>query len=483
MGALTSIEHIVVLMLENRSFDSLLGRLYPKSDSFDGLSGGESNLDSAGNLVKAWAVPGADTTTMRIPDPDPGELWTDMNEQLFETSSPGPGADCSMGGFVKSYASQRGKTAVPPVPDRVMHGFLPEQVPVLSRLARQFAVCDRWHASAPCQTWPNRLFVHTGTADGYENNTPKAIPFEMPTIFNRFEDLGIGNGWKIYFHDVPQTVTLGKLWGHLSNFNFFASFRQDASQGTLPKYSFIEPRYFPDVELPNDQHPPHVVTMGEQLIAEVYNCLRAGPAWTETLLIITYDEHGGNYDHVAPPAATPPSSTRSIPFNFDRYGVRVPAVIISPYVRQGTVLRAPGATPFDHTSILATLRTRFALGPALTQRDAVAPDLDAALNLPSATNLGPQTVEALPYVATPSELQLAKQVPLNDMQRALLTLSKLLPKDSSNVNDTLATLKARPPLTQAEADQVAADAKSDLEGAVADVRGRLSALFGSSQSP
>ena len=147
-------------------------------------------------------------------------------------------------------------------------------------------------------------------------------------------------------------------------------------------------------------HPPHVVTLGEQLIASVYNTLRASSAWTKTLLIITFDEHGGCYDHVAPPPATPLGAVPTAPFNFDRYGVRVPAVIVSPFIQQSTVLRPPAATPYDHTSIQATLLKRFPeLGPPLTARVASAPDLGNALVLTAPTNLGPARLDALPLRA------------------------------------------------------------------------------------
>ena len=190
------------------------------------------------------------------------------------------------------------------------------------------------------------------------------------------------NSWVIYRHDFSLALNLPRLWLFPLNFFLFSDFLDDAKNGNLPAYSFIEPRYLPDVDLPNDQHPPHGVTAGEQLIATVYNALRKGPQWTSTLLIITYDEHGGCYDHVPPPAATSPDMAKSSPFNFDRYGVRVPAVIVSPYIKAGTILRAPkGSPPFDHTSVMATLRNRFGLGAPLTHRDAAAPDLGSASDM------------------------------------------------------------------------------------------------------
>lgn len=475
MGALSKINHVVVLMLENRSFDCLLGKLYPKSATFDGLAGNETNPDLGGNSVPVWNSADADKASMSIPNPDPGEFWVDMNMQLFGTPTlPRPLPVPSMSGFVRNYQNQRDKPAASYVARSVMHFFTPEQVPVISQLARQFAVCDRWHASAPCQTWPNRFFVHTATANGYENNDPPHTPYEMPTIFNRLEERG--TSWKVYFHDMPQSLTLSKLWPHADHFRLYPEFIADAKLGHLPAYSFVEPRYFTDITLPNDMHPPHVVTLGEQLIAEVYNALRAGPKWTETLLIITYDEHGGCYDHVPPPSAMPPSPRPTSPFNFDRYGVRVPAIIASPYVRQGTILRPSGDVPFDHTSIIATLRKRFSLGASLTARDAVAPDLDLVLALELPSNLGPERVEALPYAPSPTEVAQAQTEPLNHHQKALVKLAGLLPSEGADgdftafIESHIARLRAGLQPTGIEAVQNSADA-------VAVIKSRLGTLF------
>jgi len=429
MTGLSQIKHVVVLMLENRSFDNMLGKLYAKTPDFDGLDGGETNLDSQGNPIPTQNIGGTDQAAMSIPDPDPGELWKDINMQIFESETVPAGANPTMGGFVKSYLAQAAVAPGNYDPNRVMNYFTSEQVPVISRLARQFAVCDRWFASAPCQTWPNRFFVHAGTANGYENNEPTHFPYQMSTIFNQFESAGMENAWKIYYHDYAQTWALSKLWLLLDHFHFYDQFQQDAKNGTLPAYSFIEPRYYPhSKELANDQHPPYVVTLGEQLIADAYNCVRNGPAWQQTLLIITYDEHGGCYDHVAPPPAQPPGTNVTAPFNFNRYGVRVPAVIVSPYIKAGTVLRPPGAVPFDHTSIIATLRKCFpALGAPLTLREAAAPTVADALSLPEPTNMGPDRLDALPFVVTPSQVAKAQLAPLNGMQSALLKLAAHLP--------------------------------------------------------
>jgi phospholipase C len=146
---------------------------------------------------------------------------------------------------VDNYTRQ---TAKPPyTPNAVMHYYTPRQVPVISTLAQHYAVCDQWHASAPNQTWPNRFFAHCATAGGYVNNSPPHFPYMMPTIFDRITRSGISNGWKIYFHDMPQALTLAHLWLQRDRFRLFGEFPDDAAKGNLPGYSFIEPRYFADL--------------------------------------------------------------------------------------------------------------------------------------------------------------------------------------------------------------------------------------------
>jgi phospholipase C len=427
-AALSKINHFIVLMLENRSFDNLLGRLYPKSNTFDGLSGDEFNLDPAGKPIHVNNLQGMTADVLSTPDPNPGERWTDINEQLFGVIDPPAGAIPQMNGFVRNYLKQTKWPAERYDPKRIMHCFLPEQVPVLSQLARQFAVSDRWFASAPTQTWPNRFFVHAATANGYENNAPPHFPYMMPTIFDRLKDMDPVNGWRIYFHDVPQSSALSRLWRIRHRFTRFSKFQSDAQEARLPAYAFIEPDYLSFLGPQNDQHPPTSVAAGERLIAAVYNALRQSPLWTSSLLIIVFDEHGGCFDHVPPPAAVAPSLRASNPFNFDRYGVRVPAVLVSPYIQQGLVLRPPADTPFDHTSIIATLRKRFDLGGPLSERDAVAPTFEGVLTLPDPTNMGPERIDApaaQPRAASPEALSDPAQ--MTDLQASLTELARVLP--------------------------------------------------------
>ncbi len=424
------IEHVVVLMLENRSFDCMLGWLYRDRPDFDGLTGHETNPwhrdDGSTEAVSVWNDGTLTPEAACIPNPDPGELFDDIAMQIYGLH---PDGTPRMDGFVDNYARQPANGAVLD-PRAIMHCFTPEQLPVLSMLARSFGVSDRWFASAPCETWPNRLFAHTGSGGGQVNNGAIPLPFRLPSVFRRMGSRG--RSWKVYFHDLPQTAGLLNLWSRIpTHFRFFdPEFAVDAERGQLPNYSFIEPRYFTNRLLrrvPNDAHPPHNVAYAEQLIAAVYNAVRAGPGWERTLLVVTFDEHGGCYDHVAPPDATPTGRSTRGGFAFDRYGPRVPAVIVSPYVPAGSVIRPPETgPPFDHTSIIATLDALFDLGPPLSARAAKAPDLRCALRLEGPDNRGPLCIDATEAAPTRQETRALHRRPRNSYQRRLLWPGALL---------------------------------------------------------
>lgn len=408
----TPIRHIVVLMLENRSFDNVFGYLRKASPEFDGLDGAPCPGNDG---IAPWPTPPG-TSTPTMPDPDPGETFDDINAQLF--NGPITGVP-PMSGFVANYRAKGGNGA------DIMHSFTPADLPVLSELANSFAVSDRWYASAPCQTWPNRFFAHTGTANGYENNTLDGFPFPMQTIFNELQGV---LPWRVYFHDFPQAALLSRLWPYFGNFRLIDDFVSDAAAGKLPAYAFIEPQYYPDLQhLANDMHPPHHVPLADALVARVYNAVRASPNWTSTLLIVTFDEHGGCFDHVPPPAAVQPEPPRAAQrFAFDRYGVRVPAVVISPYTAGNTVLRADGPTPFDHTSIIKTVRNCFGIAGPLSAREAAAPDLAAALNAPFDLHRGPASVTATTPEIDAATLAAARNRETTHMQDLLVLAAKNL---------------------------------------------------------
>jgi phospholipase C len=448
-NGLKNIEHIVVLMMENRSFDNMLGWKH-------GLSENAFNLDLAGNEIGVWPRPGEPPgTDMTIPNPDPGEGFTDMNFQLFGKILPDADDRPDMSGFVRSYQAQFMVNGEPNRARDIMHCYQPGQLPATTGLADAFGISDRWHASAPCQTWPNRLFVASATAAGYVNNLPvppehawdvlKRLPFEQPTIFNQFHEgfLKFDKGWRIYFHDFALNFLFAQLWKHLDHFHFYERFKRDVARGKLQSYSFIEPRYFADPLnglMPNDSHPPHDVTLGEELIADVYNTLRSNEkVWTKTLLIVTYDEHGGCYDHyvgdLQPRSAVSPDPTAApkpdqYGFTFDRFGVRVPTLLISPYIECGTVHRAPEDSkyPFDHTTIIKTVKECFDLKfDCLTQRDKHAPSLAGVL-CDEIVNMGPERIEVPPPKISKETLDKAGAAPLNDFQRALYLAASVLPE-------------------------------------------------------
>jgi phospholipase C len=457
---LPKIEHVVVLMMENRSFDCMLGYLYPKSDAFDGLDGSESNPwhrhDGSVEEIRVWNNPLIHAESACIPNRELGELFADIQMQLFGLE-PRPDGKPNMTGFVDNFMRQPPEQGRVPDPKSVMHCFTPAQVPALSQLGTAFSVSDRWHASAPCETWPNRYFAHAGTGGGYVNN--EFLPLPRPslhpsrTIYRRLEEYGCT--WKIYFHDLPQAATLADLWLKIpTHFSLFGDeFAEDARRGRLPNYSFIEPRYFASIwthKVPNDQHPPHNILYGEQLIATVYNAVRNAPTWPRTLLIVLYDEHGGCFDHVPPPAAVPPGGPYPAGFEFDRYGVRVPAVLISPYVAPGSVIRPPRKPageptfPFDHASIIATLQRLFELGPPMTPRVAAAPDLLSALTLEQPENDGPKHIATHPRQPSRREAWAHARRPRNRLQRTMRNPMWAVPGTAARGIAHLKRLRRRP---------------------------------------
>lgn len=427
---MATIEHFVVLMLENRSFDSMLGTLAGAIPGLDGLPADAAN--NIGATVYKAGAPVLGQPEFTVPTPDPGESFDDINTQIFGSASGrAEGLPPTMSGFAANYAEQTPTNASDHFdPAAVMHAYAPQQVPVLQTLATSFGVSDRWFASAPCQTWPNRFFAHAGTCHGVVDNDmflgAGQVPFPGPNIFTRLEAANIP--WRVYFHDIPQSILLeGVAALAVDRYRPFGQFLADARAGALPAYSFIEPRYFADMltgNPPNDQHPPHDVRYAEQLIYDVYSALRASSKWQNTLLLITYDEHGGCYDHVPPPKCVSPDGMTDpgSGYAFDTLGVRVPAVIVSPWIAPRSLVRPadPTATPFDHTSIIRTLRDLFpAVGAALTQRDAAAPSLLPFLTLDAPSNNGPDNLPNPNAQADRTLLQKIGNAVANDFQAAL----------------------------------------------------------------
>ena len=370
-----AVKHLIVLMLENRSFDHMLGFMRSPTYSVDGLTGREhcpqSATDPTPVLVSSDGVGG-------LPY-DAGHSMTDTNFQLFFNHS---GPPVSPGqrlnsGFVHSYAEQ--KHVTPDAARRIMACFKPGDVPSLSGLAREFAVCDRWFSSLPGPTWPNRLFVHAATSKGSVANEPGGN-FDMPTILEGLSDAGLD--WKVYSHDFPLTQMFGRLTlpEFDRNWDSIGGFKRDCRNGTLPQYGFIEPKYTKLLGPGNSQHPPEAIDRGDQLIDDVYHAVRTSPSWNDVMLVVTYDEHGGTYDHVTPPdnAVAPDNQTQR--FSFTRLGVRVPTVIVSPWIPRETIVNN---ADFDHSSVPATIKKVFGLPAFLTRRDAAANTFEGVASLGS----------------------------------------------------------------------------------------------------
>jgi phospholipase C len=436
---LPQVQNIVVVMLENRSLDNMCGWLYNptpqpslvlpagSSPSFNGVNStlwNPSNVTYFGGQPAIQVPVGNGTASTTVPDPDPEETFNNITYQLFGPEVPGTSPTWPNQGFVVNYENAAGSTA-----NQIMQCYNPSQVPVISSLAQNFAISDAWYASVPSQTWPNRCFVHAGTSNGNVNNgaTPDPYDWDVPNIFTVLESIGVD--WRVYSDtDITPSLTrtmFPNLWGiSLENhFSGFGDFQDDCSSGSLPPYSFLEPSFLFE---PNDEHPPHDVTAGEQFLYAIWQAVSAAPSWPsgKILLVITYDEHGGCYDHVMPPwNATIPdaaSNPGDSGFYFNRFGVRVPTVVVSPYVKPGTVFRSPGSVPYDHTSILATLRDWLGISSAdmlLSARIAAAPTLAQVLTLPSP---GPTPTIAQPIQAV---VQTSLDIPLNDLQKSLISAS------------------------------------------------------------
>jgi phospholipase C len=422
------IKHVFVLMLENRSFDHMLG--------FAGLSGTDAvtgqptraddlvnnphfNVDPTGPGNQVLAAPPADLK-INAPDPDPGHEFKNTLMQLCGMNATYPDLTTKKypainnSGFIASY-----RASGAPSPAKIMKCFSPEQVPVLTTLAREFALCDRWFASLPGPTWPNRFFIHAASSGGLDDSPSSfsdvtatflhGYSFENGTIYDRLDAKGLK--WTVFMGDeLPQVFAIhgmheARLEGHFKGFDHFEETVNDPKFST--PYVFIEPSYgnvLPltpgDFTCGNSQHPLDDVTRGEKLIKKVYETIRNSPHWNDSVLLVTYDEHGGFYDHVPPPAIVSPGDpitdddSNHHNFDFTQLGVRVPAVVVSPLIPRGTI----DHTLYDHSSLLATLENMFTINP-LTNRDGQAntfnhllsvttPRTDAPTRLPDPPDSG-----------------------------------------------------------------------------------------------
>ena len=374
------IKHFVVLMQENRSFDHYFGHLA----QYDPTLGVEpepntGNVDPNGHLIK----PFHETHYCEVADLD--HSWTGTHHEWN-------------GGAMSGFATQNA-VAADPTGSRTMGYYTAADLPYYYDLYDHYAISDTYFSSVLDQTFPNRFYLVAGTSFGHIRNDfptpPAANPvtdYAQPTIFNRLDAAHIS--WKIYFAEVPVSFLFGYVRAHAIGHVFpISQYFIDATAGTLPQVAFVDPIFLGSVNTENDEHPPSNVQMGQKFSSLVINQLTKSPNWSTSALILTYDEHGGFYDHMPPPKAPLPDAIPpmlqpgDVAGQFDQLGIRVPVVVVSPwsrrhYVSSALPLLSGGSDPqyahpekiYSHTSILRTLEERFGLAP-LTPRDATSNDL------------------------------------------------------------------------------------------------------------
>jgi phospholipase C len=420
------VEHVFVLMLENRSFDHMLG--FAGITGMDAVSRSPTQVNGLNPLGLRAAVQAFQTNSIGGIVRKEGQNWppppaVSVRELLTSNAFDGQlygvqqGADfampvdpchefpcvtqqlCGQGvvypsggaypttlnsGFVASYVSSGGQSS----PAEIMKCYSPSQLPVLNELAREFVVCDNWQASMPGPTWPNRFFAHAASSGGLDHSPSSAeiadwdsvdgFSFANGTIFDQMNSRNVK--WKLYAGDDFPMVGALKGINIVTDINDESDFASDVAQAGYPaSYTFIEPSYghlWSDFKCGTSQHPLDDVTRGESLIKATYEAVRNSPLWSSSLIIITWDEHGGFYDHLPPPPAVAPGDTvpggkyNQYGFTFQQYGPRVPAVVISPLIPANQI----DHRVYDHASIPATLEGCFGLN-AMTQRDANARNL------------------------------------------------------------------------------------------------------------
>ena len=348
------IDHVVVLMQENRSFDSYFGELHlegqPRSTPLPPESSNPNPVDEDAPPIEVFHK----TALCEVADVN--HSWTGTHQEIDNGR---------MDGFTAANA-----IPLDPTGSRAMGFYDRRELPFYYALYSQFAMGDRYFASVPGPTFPNREYLLAGTSFGHIRNDLPAAGLPGRSIFNLLDEAHVS--WKIYFHDLPAGFLFAYVRQHAARHVVpISQYFADAAAGELPQVTFVDPRFTGSNNVESDEHPPANVQVGEQFTATVISGLFKSPQWGSSALFLTYDEHGGFFDHVAPPKApvpddiTPMLGRGDVNATFDRYGVRVPAVVVSPFARRHFVSHQV----HDHTSILRFIEDRFGL-PALTRRDA-----------------------------------------------------------------------------------------------------------------
>jgi phospholipase C len=389
ISALPPIQCVVVLMLENRSFDHLFGTWPGAAGLNQGPFSNRPNPAAMAGAPNNKAINAGQPALFTVAQGQgPSHSLDGTNVQLFTAkvvASGTPLKPVNNRGFVLNYKTELAVDGVggPNVDlTPVMQTFTAGQLPGLTALAENFVLCDQWFAEVPGPTMPNRLYMHAATSVGWARND-WSLPLNSVTIYEQMQTSG--RTWAVYFSDQNEVAQYTRINTQRANFKLFESgFAADAAAGKLANYNFIVPRFAGSkTDGPvTSMHAPQDVRPGDQLISDVYAALRSGPQWQHSLLIVTFDEHGGYFDHTDPVAAVNPDGINSPApgdtasfaptFAFDRMGLRVPTILASPYLAKGTVC----SKVLQHTSILATVRKLFGIQGALTKRDAAAATFD-----------------------------------------------------------------------------------------------------------
>lgn len=395
---LAEVDTIVVVMMENRSTDHYFGSAtFLEGWTIDGLTGRETNPRIDGTPVEVFHM-------FNLQPADPPHQWADCHLQWNLGANDG---------FVIVH-----ELVHPASYDEVMGYHVRDQLPVLYALADNYTLFDHWYGSAMAGTWPNRFHLHAGTSNGQQENFPEP---GITTIWDLLEDSGISHA--NYYSDVAW------VWGALVN--PLASFTESldeffdaAAAGTLPQFSIIDPNFglLPGGEGGNDDHPVHDITLGQIFLGSIYQALAQSPHWERCLLIITYDEHGGFYDHVSPPTTFDPLEP------FQQLGHRVPSLVVGPHVRRGCI----NSTTVDHVSVLSTVSAKFGV-PPITERVAQAQDLSIAIN--PALLGDPQPPVPIPMLSVSVSEVLSKRGTGQDELAAMIASKEIvLPADRRHDN-------------------------------------------------
>jgi len=339
----SGIDHVVVLMMENRSFDHILGWL-PRAD---GRQAGLTYTDAAGVSHSTYPL-APDYQGCGHPDPD--HSYTGGRVEY-------DGGACD--GWLRAGSND----------EFAIGYYVKNDVSFFSRAATGWTACDRYFPAIMAPTFPNRMYQHAAQTDRLQNSFELST---LPTIWDRLAAAGLTG--RYYFSDAPFLGLWGPKYFPISR--PYQSFLTDCAAGTLPHVSFVDPQFVQELTgTTNDDHPHADIRNGQARMNQVYDAVTKSPAWSRTLLVINYDEWGGFFEHVPPPAAAIPPATQAAGDTDGLRGFRVPCLLVSPYAPRGVVSH----TLFDHTSVLRFIEWRWGLAP-LTVRDATARNLAEALD-------------------------------------------------------------------------------------------------------